>query len=159
MRIGFPWWPSVASVSIDASGARVRRAFSTRSTSSVAWQYARRSTLWNMGGPAEDGFHDLAGPRAECAELPLVHDHVVRRGNDVAETPPEFSRVPHSELRPSRRGVAPLSLPQSLESHFGGGVDRDDLHGLPVVLPEDIELHRAAEAVDQDPFPADAGQG
>ena len=38
-------------------------------------------------------------------------------------------------------------------------MDRDDLDGLAEMLPEDVELHEPAEAVDHDALPRDPCQG
>src|SRR2546426_10772724 len=111
-----------------------------------------------MGGPAEDGFHDLPRPGPERPELPLVHDHVVRGRDHVAESPPELPDVPDAELLPRRGRVAPVPGPEPLEPHLRRGMDRDDLDGLAEMLPEDVELHEPAEPAYHNALPLIRGR-
>src|SRR5881628_1515369 len=138
-------------------GLRARTALSTLPSSSVAWQYARRSMLWNMRRPAEDGLEDLFRPRAKLREVPSV-DHEVIRGRDhISEAPAKLPSVANEKLVPCPGGIGALSLAQALEPHLGGGMDCDDLHALPEPLPEGLELAGSAEPVDDDSLALQAG--
>src|SRR5436309_14878117 len=96
-------------------GLRARTALSTLPSSSVAWQYARRSMLWNMRRPAEDGLEDLFRPRAELREVPSV-DHEVIRGRDhISEAAAKLPRFANEKLVPCPRGIGELYMETARE--------------------------------------------
>src|SRR6266581_7991464 len=100
-----------------------------------------------------------------CARLPpelfearFVHEHDVRRRDDVAEPPAQLAKVPRSNRFDRHRIVQSLASQHALVPRLRGRMDCDDQELLAERLPKHLEFRPTPQAFDDDAISVDSWQ-